>query len=127
MMQQLLLRNGVLQEPLTLAKGVTINLRKRGVSVSMGPRGAKYTVGTSGQRATVGLPSSGLFYTVGPKTGGEKRSAPRGRSAPVPARDRPTPNFVYGGMGQSARARAEFERLYAEDPGYEDVSSRLGR
>jgi tetratricopeptide (TPR) repeat protein len=35
--------------------------------------------------------------------------------------------LVYEDMGQAARARSEFERLYAEDPGYEDVSSRLGR
>ena len=33
---------------------------------------------------------------------------------------------LYQDLGQAARARSEFERLYAEDPGYEDVAARLG-
>ena len=34
--------------------------------------------------------------------------------------------LVYEGLGQRARARAEFGRLYAEDADYEDVAERLG-
>jgi len=34
--------------------------------------------------------------------------------------------LVYEAMGQKRRARAEFEKLYAEDPDYEDVAARLG-
>lgn len=33
---------------------------------------------------------------------------------------------VYEDLGQKARARAEFARLYADDPNYEDVATRLG-
>jgi len=33
---------------------------------------------------------------------------------------------VYEDLGQKARARREFEKLYAEAPGYEDVATRLG-
>jgi len=33
---------------------------------------------------------------------------------------------LYEDLGQAARARREFEKLYAEDPDYEDVASRLG-
>ncbi|HDH96892.1 MAG TPA: DUF4236 domain-containing protein [Proteobacteria bacterium] len=34
--------------------------------------------------------------------------------------------LVYDALGQSRRARAELERLYADDPDYEDVAARLG-
>lgn len=34
--------------------------------------------------------------------------------------------LVYEGLGHRARARTELERIYAEDPDYEDVSQRLG-
>lgn len=34
--------------------------------------------------------------------------------------------LVYDGLGQQGRARKDFETLYAEDPGYEDVAVRLG-
>lgn len=34
--------------------------------------------------------------------------------------------LVYETLGQRARARGEFEGLYATDPGYEDVARRLG-
>jgi len=34
--------------------------------------------------------------------------------------------LVYGDLGQRARERRDLERLYAEDPDYEDVASRLG-
>ncbi|MGQ9704688.1 MAG: DUF4236 domain-containing protein [Actinomycetota bacterium] len=34
--------------------------------------------------------------------------------------------LVYEGLGQKARARAELEKIFAEDPDYEDVSQRLG-
>ena len=33
---------------------------------------------------------------------------------------------VYDALGKKTRAREEFERIYAADPGYEDVGSRLG-
>ena len=33
---------------------------------------------------------------------------------------------LYHEAGQRARARREFERLYAADPGFEDVAERLG-
>lgn len=33
---------------------------------------------------------------------------------------------VYEALGQNRRARAEFEKIYAEDPNYEDVATRLG-
>ncbi len=33
---------------------------------------------------------------------------------------------VYEDLGQKARARREYEKLYAENPSYEDVSERLG-
>ena len=33
---------------------------------------------------------------------------------------------VYAELGQQKRARSEFERVYAEEPGYEDVAERLG-
>lgn len=33
--------------------------------------------------------------------------------------------LVYGKLGRKSRARAEFEKLYAEDPSYEDVAARL--
>jgi tetratricopeptide (TPR) repeat protein len=35
--------------------------------------------------------------------------------------------LIYDAKGDASRARAEFERLYAEAPGYEDVAARLGR
>jgi len=34
--------------------------------------------------------------------------------------------LVYEDLGQKARARGEFESLYAEDPGYEDVAKKVG-
>ncbi len=34
--------------------------------------------------------------------------------------------LVYEALGQARRARSEFERIYAEDPDYEDVAVRLG-
>jgi len=34
--------------------------------------------------------------------------------------------LVYEDLGQQRRARTEFEKLYAEDPDYEDVANRLG-
>ncbi len=34
--------------------------------------------------------------------------------------------LVYQELGQSRRARSELEKLYAEDPDYEDVAERLG-
>ena len=34
--------------------------------------------------------------------------------------------LVYGELGQKSRARAEFEKIYAEDPDFEDVAQRLG-
>lgn len=34
-------------------------------------------------------------------------------------------DLVYGELGQKSRARAEFEKLYAEAPDYEDVAERL--
>lgn len=34
--------------------------------------------------------------------------------------------LIYGQLGQEKEARADFEKLYAADPGYEDVSQRLG-
>ncbi len=34
--------------------------------------------------------------------------------------------LVYEALGHRRRARGEFERLYAEDPDYEDVAERLG-
>ncbi len=33
--------------------------------------------------------------------------------------------LVYAGQGQAKKARAEFEKIYAEDPNYEDVVTRL--
>jgi Tfp pilus assembly protein PilF len=33
--------------------------------------------------------------------------------------------LVYEGQGQAKKARAEFEKIYAEDPNYEDVAARL--
>jgi predicted Zn-dependent protease len=34
--------------------------------------------------------------------------------------------LVYADLGQAARSRVELEKLYAEDPGYEDVAERVG-
>jgi len=34
--------------------------------------------------------------------------------------------LVYEGLGQRRRARSELEKIYAEDPDYEDVAARLG-
>ena len=34
--------------------------------------------------------------------------------------------LVYEELGQRQRARSELEKLYAEDPDYEDVAARLG-
>ncbi|GAB4335853.1 MAG: hypothetical protein Kow0089_05790 [Desulfobulbaceae bacterium] len=34
--------------------------------------------------------------------------------------------LVYEKLGQRRRARSELEKLYAEDPDYEDVAARLG-
>ena len=34
--------------------------------------------------------------------------------------------LCYEALGRKARARAEFEGIYAEDPGFEDVAARLG-
>ncbi len=34
--------------------------------------------------------------------------------------------FTVGTSGARARARSDLERIYAEDPRYEDVASRLG-
>jgi len=33
--------------------------------------------------------------------------------------------MVYEGQGQTKKARSEFEKIYAEDPNYEDVVTRL--
>lgn len=33
--------------------------------------------------------------------------------------------LVYDGQGQTKKARTEFEKIYAEDPNYEDVATRL--
>lgn len=33
---------------------------------------------------------------------------------------------VYGELGRRSRARSEYERIYAEDPDFEDVADRLG-
>jgi predicted Zn-dependent protease len=33
--------------------------------------------------------------------------------------------LVYGELGQRSRARSELEKLYADDPAYEDVATRL--
>ncbi len=33
---------------------------------------------------------------------------------------------VYEDLGQNARSRSEFEKLYAQDPGFEDVAERVG-
>ena len=33
--------------------------------------------------------------------------------------------LVYDGQGQAKKARSEFEKIYAEDPNYEDVATRL--
>lgn len=33
--------------------------------------------------------------------------------------------IVYEGQGQTKKARSEFEKIYAEDPNYEDVATRL--
>jgi tetratricopeptide (TPR) repeat protein len=35
-------------------------------------------------------------------------------------------SLLYGGQRRQAQARREFERIYAEDPGFEDVAERLG-
>ncbi|MFN3961339.1 MAG: DUF4236 domain-containing protein, partial [Parvularculaceae bacterium] len=34
--------------------------------------------------------------------------------------------LLYDGQRRQAQARREFERIYAEDPGFEDVAERLG-
>lgn len=34
--------------------------------------------------------------------------------------------LVYEGLGQEKRARTEWQKIYAEDPAYEDVAKRLG-
>jgi hypothetical protein len=34
--------------------------------------------------------------------------------------------LVYEDLGRRRRSRSEFEKLYAEDPDYEDVATRLG-
>ncbi len=34
--------------------------------------------------------------------------------------------LAYEALGQRSRARTEFEKIYAEQPGYEDVAARLG-
>ncbi|RLB88038.1 MAG: DUF4236 domain-containing protein, partial [Deltaproteobacteria bacterium] len=34
--------------------------------------------------------------------------------------------LVYEDLGQRRRSRGELEKLYAEDPDYEDVAERLG-
>jgi lipoprotein NlpI len=33
--------------------------------------------------------------------------------------------IVYEELGQAKRARTEFEKIYAEDPNYEDIATRL--
>ena len=35
--------------------------------------------------------------------------------------------LVYEELGQKTRARSEWERLYADDPDYEDVAKKLGQ
>jgi len=34
--------------------------------------------------------------------------------------------LAYEDLGQKSRARAEFEKLYVEDPDYEDVAIKIG-
>jgi hypothetical protein len=34
--------------------------------------------------------------------------------------------LLYDGQRRQAQARREFERIYAEDAGFEDVAERLG-
>jgi hypothetical protein len=34
--------------------------------------------------------------------------------------------MAYEDIGRKSQARADLERIYAEDPDYEDVSTRLG-
>lgn len=63
-----------------IAPGVRVNLNKKSTSVTFGPKGLKHTVSTTGKsHTTVGVPGTGLSYT----TSG-------GRSASVPAAQRPT-------------------------------------
>lgn len=63
-----------------IAPGVRVNLNKKSASVTFGPKGLKHTVSTTGKsHTTVGVPGTGLSYT----TSG-------GRSASVPAAQRPT-------------------------------------
>lgn len=47
---------------------------------------------------------------------------------PVPVQRRKVRDraVLYHQTGQRARARREFERLHAADPGFEDVANRLG-
>lgn len=63
-----------------IAPGVRVNLNKKSASVTFGPKGLKHTVSTTGKsHTTVGVPGTGLSYT----TSG-------GRTASVPAAQRPT-------------------------------------
>ncbi len=50
----------------------------------------------------------------------------KGRSVDLLRALRYERGLVYEALGQAARMRAEFEKLYAEAPDYEDVAKRLG-
>ena len=110
-----------------------MNLSKSGGSLSFGRRGARYTVGARGRRSTVGIPGTGLFYST---TSGSRRDKGKKKSAALRRKRDRFPELlrtlryeralVYDDLGQSKRARSEFEKLYAEKPDYEGVASRLG-
>lgn len=74
--------------------------------------GAKFTIGPRGKQATVGIV---------PRTQGKK-----GRSNDLLRTLLYERALVYEELGHRKRARAEFEKLYAEAPAHEDVAARLG-
>jgi Tfp pilus assembly protein PilF len=84
-----------------IAPGPRLSVTKTGLGLSAGTRVARYSVHLSGHRTT----------------------ARRDPHLLVAVRyDRA---ITYQAIGQVAKARADFERVFAADPGYLDVRARL--
>ena len=98
-----------------IAPGVRLTVTKTGFGVTAGPKGAHYSVHSLGQRTVTAATDAfrdALRKTVHRDPGLLK--AVRYDRA-----------LAFEQLGQRARATADLERLYAADPGYEDVRARL--
>ena len=98
-----------------IAPGLTLNLSKSGGSLSFGPRGAKYTVSPRG------LSMNDAAKDI--LTASLRRK--KDRSPDLLLTLRYERAVTYEALGQAKRSRTDFERIYTEDPDFENVKERL--